>query len=345
MPDVAVAVVGAETPGNVGTIARAMKNFGLEALYLVDPPDLDPDGEAYGFAGQAREDVLPNARETTFDDLVANYHTVGTTAVTNEDETSHVRYPFTTPAALADSLADVEADTCVVFGRERVGLTNDELARLDQVCSIPAAADYPVLNLGQAATIVLYELRELTLGATQHPDERHQRADERAVEETVTRIVDDHGRLDHLLNVAGTWRGGAPVESTPLETYRLLIDVNLTTAFLTTKHALPHLQETGGAVCSVSARSSLEGGEGDGPYRIARAGVRLLTETVAEENLGTVRANCVLPSVLDTPTNRETMAPSEEWVDPTDVATVMAFLCSAGASPTSGAAVPVYGEV
>jgi NAD(P)-dependent dehydrogenase (short-subunit alcohol dehydrogenase family) len=170
-------------------------------------------------------------------------------------------------------------------------------------------------------------------------------ADERAVEETVTRIVDDHGRLDHLLNVAGTWRGGAPVESTPLETYRLLIDVNLTTAFLTTKHALPHLQETGGAVCSVSARSSLEGGEGDGPYRIARAGVRLLTESVAEENLGTVRANCVLPSVLDTPTNRETMAPSEEWVDPTDVATVMAFLCSAGASPTSGAAVPVYGEV
>jgi NAD(P)-dependent dehydrogenase (short-subunit alcohol dehydrogenase family) len=56
--------------------------------------------------------------------------------------------------------------------------------------------------------------------------------DERAVEETVTRIVDDHGRLDHLLNVAGTWRDGAPVESTPLETYRLSIDVNLTTAFL-----------------------------------------------------------------------------------------------------------------
>jgi TrmH family RNA methyltransferase len=180
--NVAVAVVGAETPGNVGTIARSMKNFGFSELLLVDPPELDPEGEAYGFAGQAREDVLPNAREVTFDDLVGNYHTVGTTAVTNEDETSHVRYPFTTPAALADSLADVEADTCVVFGRERVGLTNDELARLDQVCSIPAAADYPVLNLGQAATIVLYELRELTLGATQHPDERHQRADERAVE-------------------------------------------------------------------------------------------------------------------------------------------------------------------
>ena len=181
-PDISVAVVDAETPGNVGTIARSMKNFGLSELLLVDPPELDPEGEAYGFAGQAREDILPNAREVTFDHLVENYHTVGTTAVTNEDETSHVRYPFRTPAELAESLRGVDTDTCVAFGRERVGLTNDELARLDEVVSIPAAADYPVLNLGQAATIVLYELRELTVGATQHPETRHQRAEEHEIE-------------------------------------------------------------------------------------------------------------------------------------------------------------------
>ena len=178
----AVAVVDAETPGNVGTVARSMKNFGFSELLLVDPPELDPEGEAYGFAGRAREDVLPAAREVTFDDLVAEYHTVGTTAVTNEDETSHVRYPFLTPAELGERLAGVEARTCVVFGRERVGLTNEELARLDEVCSIPAAADYPVLNLGQAATIVLYELRTLGVEETQHPETRHQRADERLVE-------------------------------------------------------------------------------------------------------------------------------------------------------------------
>jgi len=160
----------------------------------------------------------------------------------------------------------------------------------------------------------------------------------------VADVVDDHGRIDALLNVAGTWRGGQPIEETDLDEYRFLIDVNLTSAFLTTKHALPHLQETEGAVCSVSARSSLAGGSGDGPYRIAKAGIRLLTETVAEENLGTVRANCVMPSVMDTPMNREMMTPKDEWVDPADVAEVMAFLCSGGASPTSGAAVPVYGE-
>jgi len=179
---ISVAIVDAETPGNVGTIARSMKNFGLSELLLVDPPELDPDGEAYGFAGQAREDILPEAREVSFDYLVESYHTVACTATTNESDASHVRYPAKTPAELADSLSGVEADTCIVFGRERVGLTNDELERLDEICSIPASADYPVLNLGQAATIVLYELRDLTLDRDQHPEDLHARADERAVE-------------------------------------------------------------------------------------------------------------------------------------------------------------------
>jgi tRNA C32,U32 (ribose-2'-O)-methylase TrmJ len=54
-----------------------MKNFGLDDLLLIDPPELEPEGEAYGFAGHARQDVLPGAEEITFDDLCANYHTVG----------------------------------------------------------------------------------------------------------------------------------------------------------------------------------------------------------------------------------------------------------------------------
>ncbi|MFB6172800.1 MAG: RNA methyltransferase [Haloarculaceae archaeon] len=193
---IAVAVVGAETPGNVGTIARAMKNFGLSDLYLVDPPVLDPDGEAYGFAGQAREDVLPAAREVEFDHLVENFYTVGTTAVTNEDARSHVRYPFYTPAELADHLAGVEADVAVVFGRERVGLTNAELARLDAVCSVPASADYPVLNLGQAATVVLYELRSLTVESTQHPD-RIDRAAETEIEGLYDQFDDFLAAINH----------------------------------------------------------------------------------------------------------------------------------------------------
>ncbi|MFB6121449.1 MAG: RNA methyltransferase [Halobacteriaceae archaeon] len=178
----AVAVVDAKTSGNVGTIARAMKNFGFEELLLVDPPDVGPESEAWGFAGQARDDILPNAEEVTFDRIVEDYHTVGFTAITNENGASHVRWPFQTPDDLADSLVDVEADTVLVFGRERVGLTNDEMERLDQVCSIPASADYPVLNLGQAATVALYELRELAMAESQLPDPTHDRAAEREIE-------------------------------------------------------------------------------------------------------------------------------------------------------------------
>ncbi|MFC7154970.1 RNA methyltransferase [Halomarina halobia] len=195
---ISVAVVDAKTPGNVGTIARAMKNFGLTDLYLVDPPDLDRDGEAYGFAGQAREDVLPNAREVSFEFLVENFHTVGCTAITNEDDRHHVRYPFRTPRELAESLRGVSADTCVVFGRERIGLTNEELERLDEVCSIPASADYPVLNLGQAATITLYELRSLTVEETQHPTEiaRAPERDIEALHEQFASLVDAAGLVE-----------------------------------------------------------------------------------------------------------------------------------------------------
>jgi TrmH family RNA methyltransferase len=191
----AVVLVEPETPGNVGTVARAMKNFGFDDLRLIDPPPIEPEGEAYGFAGHAREDVLPNATRTTFEEVVREFHTVGFTAITGEDARRHVRFPVATPAELArqlradrdragtvDSRASRQADdatgadpsddgvpTAFVFGREGRGLNNEELAELDQVCTIPASPDYPVLNLGQAATVALYELRILTLpdgGAT-----------------------------------------------------------------------------------------------------------------------------------------------------------------------------------
>ena len=117
--------------------------------------------------------------------------------------------------------------------------------------------------------------------------------------------------------------------------------------FLASKHALPHLREsTAGAVVSVSARSSLEGGEGDSVYRASKAGVRLITESIAEENRGEVRANAIMPSVIDTPANREMMpdADHDSWPTPAEIADVICFLCSDGAGVTSGAAVPVYGE-
>jgi tRNA (cytidine32/uridine32-2'-O)-methyltransferase len=196
-PRISVAVVDSETAGNVGTVARAMKNFGLSELLLVDPPDIDPGGEAYGFAGRAREDVLPNATEITFDTLVETHYTVGCTATTNEDSTSHVRYPALTASELSDHLRGLDAEVAVVFGRERIGLTNNELARLDAVCSVPASDTYPSLNLGQAATVLCYELRELTVTETQHPENLHERASEAEIERLYEQFDDYVAAIGH----------------------------------------------------------------------------------------------------------------------------------------------------
>ena len=170
--------------------------------------------------------------------------------------------------------------------------------------------------------------------------------DEADVERGIDDIVDDHGGIDYLANVAGTWCGGQPIEETPVDEFDMLFDVNLKTAFLASKHALPHLHDGAGAIVSISSRSSLSGGEGDGPYRASKAGVRLLTETLAEENSGDVRANAVMPSVIDTPANREMMpdADHDSWPTPAEIAEVICFLCSDASGVTSGAAVPVYGE-
>ena len=170
--------------------------------------------------------------------------------------------------------------------------------------------------------------------------------DESDVERVVSGIVADHGRIDALCNIAGTWRGGDPIAETDADTFEFLFDVNLKTMFLASKHAIPHLTDTGGSIVSVSSRSSLEGGTGDGPYRASKAGVRLLTETIAAENEGDLRANAIMPSVIDTPMNRDMMpdADHDTWVDPADIAEVVLFLCSDAAGVTSGAAVPVYGE-
>jgi NAD(P)-dependent dehydrogenase (short-subunit alcohol dehydrogenase family) len=171
--------------------------------------------------------------------------------------------------------------------------------------------------------------------------------DEGDVSDTVETVVETQGRLDYLANVAGTWRGGDPVHETDVETFDLLFDINLKTAFLAAKHALPHIREQEGAIVNVASRSSLSGGEGDAFYRASKAGVRLLTESIAEENKGIVRANAVMPSVIDTPMNRNMMpdADHDQWVDPGDIASVMLALCSDATAVTSGAAVPVYGEV
>lgn len=162
----AVALVNPETPGNVGVVARAMKNYGFSELLLVDPPELEVGGMASGFAAGA-VDVLQNARVMGFEDISEEFHTVGFTAIPAENESNHTRYPVSRPDELRGDLCGDEA---LVFGRESTGLSNDELIQLDRVAALPANPRYPVLNLGQAVTVALHELRDLALEDTQIPE-------------------------------------------------------------------------------------------------------------------------------------------------------------------------------
>ncbi|MFW6449224.1 MAG: SDR family NAD(P)-dependent oxidoreductase, partial [Halobacteriota archaeon] len=150
-----------------------------------------------------------------------------------------------------------------------------------------AGATVAALDLQDAPEDLPFETGD---GVTYHPADL-------TVEDQVVDAIDEiataHGGLDVLANIAGTWRGGAMLHETDASTFDLLFDVNLRTMFLTTKHALPHLREAEGAVCSVASRSSLEGGPRDGLYRASKAGVRILTESIAAEYLGEVRANAV----------------------------------------------------
>jgi tRNA/rRNA methyltransferase len=160
---ISIVLVGIETPGNVGSIARAMKNFGLKELVLVDPKCDPQSKEAWDRAAHAR-DVLKKAVVADFSYLKKYDYLVGTTAKLGSDY-NIPRIPMT-PAELAAKLAGLDQKTkiAILFGRESSGLLNEEIQKCDFTVTIPAAKDYPTLNVSHAVAVVLYELfkEELT---------------------------------------------------------------------------------------------------------------------------------------------------------------------------------------
>lgn len=147
--------------GNVGSVARAMKNFGLSDLVLVNPCKIDDFGLA--MASHARDvlegaAVYPGLEEALQQaDLV-----VGTTGKRLEDArhhlSLHLRVPCLSPAALAEKLQGKEGTVALLLGREDCGLNSDELALCDMLVSIPTSEQYPVMNLSHSAAVLLYEL-------------------------------------------------------------------------------------------------------------------------------------------------------------------------------------------
>lgn len=160
----------------------------------------------------------------------------------------------------------------------------------------------------------------------------------------LTRVVEAHGGVDVLINVAGgfTWE---TLEGGSLASWAKMQAMNLTTAATVTQLALPHLKNSqAGRIVNIGAGAAIKAGMGMGAYAASKSGVHRLTEALAEELAGSsVTVNAILPSIIDTPTNRADMPDADfsQWVQPEAIADVIAFLASDAARAVTGALVPV----
>lgn len=151
-----IVLIETSHPGNIGSVARAMKTMGLQDLYLVNPA-LFPHPKSLEMASGA-SDVLASARvvESMQEAIQDCALVVGTSA-----RLRTIPWPIATPRAIAEKIAQSYQgqQIAVVFGRERSGLNNQELEHCHVHVQIPANPDYTSLNLAAAVQIIAYELR------------------------------------------------------------------------------------------------------------------------------------------------------------------------------------------
>ena len=143
-------------PGNIGSVARAMKTMGLKRLSLVNPR-VFPSGESNALAGNAT-DVLENAKIFTSIKDAINESTF-VYATSSRDRS--IQWPLMDAETAAKDICEEvgsKKEVSIIFGKEDRGLTNDELELANKLIEIPANPEYPVLNLAMSAQIISYEI-------------------------------------------------------------------------------------------------------------------------------------------------------------------------------------------
>ena len=166
-------------------------------------------------------------------------------------------------------------------------------------------------------------------------------ADAASVGTAFETVVATLGQVNGLANIAGgfVWE---PVVGSEADTWDRMFRTNLLTAALASRAVLPHLLKQGGSIVNVGAAGAVDPATGMAPYAASKAGVMALTRSLADELRGKgVRVNAVLPTILDTPTNRRDMPDADPagWVRPTDAAEVIAFLLSDASVAVNGAGI------
>ena len=194
----------------------------------------------------------------------------------------------------------------------------------------------------QGASVVALDLVE----PTGHADIRKFAVD-LADKSATAACVEQIGAVDAVFNIAGGFDMGPLVHETSDQQWDHLFNMNVVTMRNMVAAVVPQMIDRGnGSIVNVGALSAREGQSNMGAYCVAKSAVMRLTESLSKElrHQG-INVNAVLPSIIDTPTNRNDMpdADFEKWVRPHDLANVICFLGSEAARAVHGALVPVQG--
>lgn len=191
--DVRIVLVETSHPGNIGAVARAMKNMGLKRLFLVDPK-VFPSALATERSAGA-DDILEHAQVVpTLREAISDCELVfGASARVRQ-----IPWPTVNPRQTAEQVCahPNPSKIAVVFGTERSGLTNDALSQCHYHTVIPANPNYESLNLAQAVQVITYELYQSYLNQTENSDKN-----KLSVVPVQAPLEDIFGVFDHMESV------------------------------------------------------------------------------------------------------------------------------------------------
>jgi NAD(P)-dependent dehydrogenase (short-subunit alcohol dehydrogenase family) len=172
--------------------------------------------------------------------------------------------------------------------------------------------------------------------------------DESAVFQLIEKNLSKRGRLDALVNTVGGFVGGQKFWDADGKSLDQMLTVNLRSGWVLSRAALrPMLKAGRGCIINIASKAALDHSPALAAYSASKAAALALIDSLAADLKGTgVRANSVLPSIIDTEINRKMMPKADfsKWPKPEAIARVILFLCGEDAKLINGAAVPVYGE-